>query len=71
VRGCRNIYDSFEKYIQAEKLTGENKYNAGKYGLQDAVKGCIFQNLPPVLMLHLKRFEFDPFMGQLCKVCAR
>lgn len=45
--------------MQKEDLTGENKWNAEGHGLQDTSKGSLFQELPPVLQLHLKRFNFD------------
>ena len=36
VKGCKNVKASFEKYIEAEMLEGENQYDAGKqYGKQD------------------------------------
>ncbi|KAI9933251.1 hypothetical protein MW887_007724 [Aspergillus wentii] len=60
VRGNKTLDDSFKDYIQVETLEGENKYDAGQpYGLQDAKKGVIFESFPPVLHLHLKRFEYD------------
>ncbi|TQB70857.1 hypothetical protein MPDQ_008023 [Monascus purpureus] len=60
VRGNKTLEDSFRDYIQVETLEGENKYDAGQpYGLQDAKKGVIFESFPPVLHLHLKRFEYD------------
>ncbi|XP_072058231.1 ubiquitin C-terminal hydrolase 12-like [Arachis hypogaea] len=34
VKGCRNVYDSFDKYVEVERLEGDNKYHAEKYGLQ-------------------------------------
>jgi len=40
-------------------LEGENKYDADIYGKQEAKKGMRFSILPPVLMLYLKRFEYD------------
>lgn len=40
-------------------LDGDNQYEAGEYGKQAATKGILFQKLPPVLMLYLKRFEYD------------
>ena len=41
-------------------LDGENQYDAGpEFGKQDAEKGVIFQKFPPVLTIHLKRFDFD------------
>lgn len=69
--GCKDIYASFKKYIEYELLTGQNKYAAGKYGLQDAKKGCAFVSFPPVLHLQLKRFEFDPYRNALVKVNDR
>ncbi|KAJ5832000.1 hypothetical protein N7474_000311 [Penicillium riverlandense] len=60
VRNNKTLDDSFRDYIQVETLEGENKYDAGPpYGLQDAKKGVIFESFPPVLHLHLKRFEYD------------
>lgn len=41
-------------------LDGENKYDAGEHGLQEAEKGVIFASFPPVLHLHLMRFQYDP-----------
>lgn len=67
VRGCNDIYHSFEKYIKPERLDGDNKYHAEGHGLQDAEKVVNFKTLPKVLMLHLKRFEYTPF-GTLQKV---
>ena len=52
--------DSFRRYIATETLDGENKYDAGsRYGKQAAEKGVIFTKFPPVLTIHLKRFDFD------------
>jgi len=60
VKGLPNVAASLEQYIAVETLDGENKYDAGTHGLQDAEKGCYFMSLPPVLALHLKRFIYDP-----------
>jgi ubiquitin carboxyl-terminal hydrolase 7 len=65
VKGCSNVYESFKKYSEKEMLSGENQYDAGEdengnpRGKQDAEKGVVFTELPPVLTIHLKRFEFD------------
>lgn len=59
VKGCKNIYESFHKYTTIEMLDGENQYEAGEHGKQDARKGVIFESFPPVLTIHLKRFDFD------------
>ena len=34
VKGCRDVYDSFDKYVEVERLEGDNKYHAEKHGLQ-------------------------------------
>mmetsp|Transcript_46802 Transcript_46802/g.117943 ORF Transcript_46802/g.117943 Transcript_46802/m.117943 type:complete len:1105 (-) Transcript_46802:40-3354(-) len=59
VKGCGDIYRSFDQYTEEEMLDGQNQYRAEGYGLQDAKKGVRFKNLPPVLCLQLKRFEYS------------
>ncbi|KAJ9545953.1 hypothetical protein OSB04_025660 [Centaurea solstitialis] len=59
VKGCRDVYASFDKYVEVERLEGDNKYHAEQHGLQDAKKGVLFIDFPPVLQLQLKRFEYD------------
>ncbi|XP_047971318.1 ubiquitin C-terminal hydrolase 12-like isoform X2 [Salvia hispanica] len=59
VRGCHDVYASFDKYVAVENLDGDNKYHAEQHGLQDAKKEVLFIDFPPVLQLHLKRFEYD------------
>jgi ubiquitin carboxyl-terminal hydrolase 7 len=54
------VDESFKDYITTEVLDGDNKYDAGDHGLQDAEKGVIFASFPPVLHLHLMRFQYDP-----------
>ncbi|KAK5941021.1 ubiquitin-specific protease ubp15 [Knufia obscura] len=72
VRGNRNLDESFKDYIQVETLDGENKYDAGPpHGLQDAKKGVIFEEFPPVLHLQLKRFEYDINRDAMMKVNDR
>ncbi|GLG95277.1 Ubiquitin carboxyl-terminal hydrolase 7 [Gryllus bimaculatus] len=60
IKGKKNIDESFHDYITTEMLDGDNKYDAGEHGLQDAEKGVIFASFPPVLHLHLMRFQYDP-----------
>ncbi|KAG8055246.1 hypothetical protein GUJ93_ZPchr0001g30571, partial [Zizania palustris] len=59
VKGCSDVYASFDKYVEVERLEGDNKYQSDKHGLQDAKKGMLFIDFPPVLQLQLKRFEYD------------
>ena len=34
VKGCKDVYASFDKYVEVEKLDGDNKYHAEQHGLQ-------------------------------------
>lgn len=34
VKGCTDVYASFDKYVEVEQLEGDNKYHAEQYGLQ-------------------------------------
>ncbi|XP_071724792.1 ubiquitin C-terminal hydrolase 12-like isoform X2 [Rutidosis leptorrhynchoides] len=71
VKGCRDIYASFDKYVEVERLEGDNKYHAEQYGLQDARKGVLFIDFPPVLQLQLKRFEYDFMRDTMVKINDR
>ena len=57
--------------MQVEELSGDNKYDAEGHGLQDATKGILFEDLPPVLQLHLRRFDFDLQSWTSIKVNSR
>ncbi|XP_013142976.1 PREDICTED: ubiquitin carboxyl-terminal hydrolase 7 [Papilio polytes] len=67
IKGKKNIDESFNDYISTETLDGENKYDAGEHGLQEAEKGVIFASFPPVLHLHLMRFQYDPITDSSVK----
>ena len=71
VKGCKDVYASFDKYIEVEKMDGENKYRAEGHGLQDAEKGVLFTEFPPVLQLQLKRFEYDFQRDTMVKINDR
>lgn len=72
VSGNKSLQDSFQDYIQVEKMDGENQYFAGdQYKLQDANKGVIFQSFPDVLHLQLKRFEYDIQRDMMMKINDR
>ncbi|CAI8595227.1 unnamed protein product [Vicia faba] len=51
VKGCRDVYGSFDKYVEFERLEGDNKYQAEQDGLQDAKKDVLFIDFPPVSQL--------------------
>lgn len=68
VKGKKNVYESFDDYVKQESLEGDNKYDAGDYGLQEAEKGVIFVSFPPILHLHLLRFMYDPMADAYVKI---
>ncbi|XP_024631332.1 ubiquitin carboxyl-terminal hydrolase 12 isoform X5 [Medicago truncatula] len=71
VKGCTDVYASFDKYVEVEQLEGDNKYHAEQYGLQEARKGVLFIDFPPVLQLQLKRFEYDFARDTMVKINDR
>ncbi|KAK8645429.1 hypothetical protein V6N13_119259 [Hibiscus sabdariffa] len=71
VKGCRNVYASFDKYVEVERLEGDNKHRSEQYGLQEAKKGVLFIDFPPVLQLQLKRFEYDFMQDTMGKINDR
>ncbi|PAV73868.1 hypothetical protein WR25_16057 [Diploscapter pachys] len=66
-----NLMDSFREYTEVERLDGDNKYDAGEYGMQPAEKGVKFVSFPPVLHLQLMRFQYDPQLDQNVKINDR
>lgn len=70
VQGCRSLQASFRQFVREERLSGENKYNTRdpQLGKQEARRSTRFKTLPPVLQLHLKRFEYDVASGTMQKL---
>ncbi|CAI5528448.1 unnamed protein product, partial [Closterium sp. Naga37s-1] len=71
VKGCKDVYASLDKYVEVQNLDGNTKFYAEQHGAQDARKGVLFVDLPPVLQLHMKRFEYNPVDGKTAKVKDR
>eukprot|EP00667_Euglena_gracilis_P000622 EG_transcript_622 len=71
VKGCSGVKDAFRQYVAVEVLDGSNKYLAEGQGLQAAKKFIQLTALPNVLILHLKRFEYNAQTGALQKVNDR
>ena len=71
VKGCKDLYASLDEYVKEEVLDGDNQYHSDRYGKQDAKKGVLFKSLPPVLELHLRRFEYDFASDQMAKINER
>ena len=34
VKGCKDVYQSFDKYCEIERLDGQNQYKADDHGMQ-------------------------------------
>lgn len=67
-----SVLESLRHYVKPDYLTGENKYYANdELKLQDAIRGQRFISFPPVLFIHLKRFEVVGATGAQRKVNAR
>lgn len=71
VKGNKNVEESFKAYVKPDNLDGDNKFDAGDFGMQDAEKGIIFKNFPPVLHLQLLRFQYDPATDMFVKINDR
>ncbi|CAI9095952.1 OLC1v1031999C1 [Oldenlandia corymbosa var. corymbosa] len=71
MKGCKDVYALFDKYVEVEHMEEDNKYHAEGHGLQDAKKGVLFTNFPLVLQLHLKRFEYDFSSDSMVKINDR
>ncbi|KAG1662438.1 hypothetical protein FOA52_004019 [Chlamydomonas sp. UWO 241] len=71
VKGCKDVYASFRQTCEVEVMEGDNQYKAEGYGHQDARKGVLFNSLPPVLQLHLRRFDYDVQRDTMVKINDR
>ena len=73
VEGCSNLEESFKKFTESEKMEGDNRYDTGdpNLGKQDAMMGEEFIKFPPVLQLHLRRFNYDYFTDRMVKINSR
>ena len=71
VEGCSCLDESLRKFLEVEKLEGENQYETTEFGKQDAVLGTRLTKLPPVLYLHLRRFQYDARTNQEVKINSR
>lgn len=59
---CRTIADCLDLYLAQENLVGANQWYCGKCKThRDATKKTDLWILPPILIVHLKRFNFNDF----------
>ena len=73
VKGFKTLLESLQQELKKEELVGENKYHRideekGIDSKEDADMGVEFLVLPPVLVMHLRRFEYDIQTWQYEKV---
>ena len=59
VKCKKSVLDGLASYVEGEVLDGDNKYKCESGEYVEAVKRTCVGKLPPVLFIHLKRFEFD------------
>lgn len=59
---CRTLSDCLRLYLEREKLTGDNQWYCSKCKThRDATKKTDLWILPPILIVHLKRFRFNEY----------
>jgi ubiquitin carboxyl-terminal hydrolase 8 len=59
---CRTLEDCLDIYLEEDELTGENQWYCEKCKKHtDATKKTDLWILPPILIVHLKRFKYDDF----------
>lgn len=57
---CQSLDDALDLFVKKEKLVGDNQWYCGKCAKHcNATKKTDIWVLPPVLMVHLKRFKVD------------
>ena len=60
IKGFNNIYESLKNYFKTEIMDGDNKINCEQCKIKRIChKHLIFKSLPNILVIALKRFEFD------------
>ncbi|KFM65449.1 Ubiquitin carboxyl-terminal hydrolase 24, partial [Stegodyphus mimosarum] len=56
----QNLLDSLDQFVKGELLEGHNAYLCEKcHEKRNAIKRTCIKNLPPMLAIQLKRFDFD------------
>lgn len=68
VKDCDSLQKSFEKFIERDRMDGDNQYMTPDFGKQDAEMGVEFLEFPLVLQIHLNRTEYDAARGRMVKL---
>lgn len=67
VKNNKDIYTSFDAFFQVEVLEGKNSYcleRDGERTYHRAEKGVRLKHTPPILLLHLTRFDYSAQLGE-------
>ena len=68
----KDICSSLKSYVAFEKLEGDNQYQCDAcQGKRDALRGIELQELPPLLLLGLNRYTYDPDAGGMQRLRDR
>lgn len=66
---CRSVEESLALFVEQELMTGSEQYNCEKCQKRtDALKGFKLKELPKILTLQLKRFDFDWNLDRRIKI---
>lgn len=62
IRGVSSIEEALDNYVKPEIMNGDNQWKVEELNNRkfDAEKGFKFRELPYILTLQLKRFDYDP-----------
>ena len=72
VKNKKNVMEGLDSFIEGEMLSGDNAYACEKCNAKvDTLKRVVIKDLPPTLIIHLKRFELDYETFQMIKLNDR
>jgi len=67
-----SLQDALNHFLKEEQLTGDERWRCPKCKKRvDAIKKIDLWKLPPVLVVHLKRFEFDTTTCRFKKITVK
>ena len=68
VKSKRQLEESLKEFVKGDWLEGDNAYFCEKCKeKRDTLKRTCIKTLPPVLVVHLKRFDYDWEAGRAIK----
>ncbi|KAH3767551.1 ubiquitin carboxyl-terminal hydrolase 34 [Pelomyxa schiedti] len=60
IKNKKTLEEAFDLYVAPDKLEGDNAFYCDQYSSKvNAIKRVCVKELPPTLIVHLKRFEYD------------